>query len=59
MQRKDYEEENWDSLYEEAHIYHTIKDFEQVVKNEYDWWNLLCVDVQMEIAKTAMKAGIR
>lgn len=52
-----YNEEEWDELYEESHIYHTLKDFEQIVLKDIDWWNLVGVDVQMKILETVRSAG--
>lgn len=52
-----HEEEDWDSFYEESHIYHTLKAFEEIVLDEYDWWNEIGVDVQMKILERIRGAG--
>lgn len=53
-----HEEEDWDELYEESHIYHTLKAFEEIVLKDYDWFNELGVDVQMKIVERLRSAGV-
>jgi hypothetical protein len=51
------DEEDWDGFYEESHIVHTLKAFEEIVLKDYDWWNELGVDVQMKILETIQRTG--
>lgn len=51
------DEEDWDEFYEESHIFHTLKAFEEIVLKDYDWWNELGVDVQMKILETIQRTG--
>ena len=52
------DKEEWDEFYEESHICHTLKAFEEVVLKDYDWWNDLGVDVQMKILERIKGAGV-
>jgi hypothetical protein len=52
-----YNEEDWDEFYEESHIFHTVKAFEEIVLKDIDWWNLIGVDVQMKILETVRSTG--
>ena len=51
------EKDEWDEFYEEAHMFHTIKAFEEIVLDGYDWWNEIGVDVQMKILETINRSG--